>query len=89
MLAVIRPGYVESAQLAATLTVDAVLNCTGTCTGVRTSSDPLVMNLLESGTARPGSLDLGFARPVRGRIFRALSRSRIDAAFKKGVECRM
>ena len=53
------------------LNVDAVLNCTGTCVGVRTSSDPLVMNLLEAGTARPGPLELGFATDPTGRILPA------------------
>jgi uncharacterized NAD(P)/FAD-binding protein YdhS len=52
----------------AQLQVDAVVNCTGTCVGVRTSSDPLVMNLLETGTARPGPLELGFATDPSGRI---------------------
>ncbi|HZZ95695.1 MAG TPA: FAD/NAD(P)-binding protein [Jatrophihabitantaceae bacterium] len=52
----------------AVLDVDAVVNCTGTCVGVRTSSDPLVMNLLETGTATPGPLELGFATDGSGRI---------------------
>ncbi|MBL7498930.1 FAD/NAD(P)-binding protein [Frankia sp. CN7] len=39
----------------------AVINCTGAGAGVRTSHDPLVMNLLASGLATPDSLDLGFA----------------------------
>jgi uncharacterized NAD(P)/FAD-binding protein YdhS/tetratricopeptide (TPR) repeat protein len=46
----------------------AVVNCTGTCTGVTGSADPLVMNLLESGLAQPGPLDLGFAADGRGRL---------------------
>ncbi|WP_375482147.1 FAD/NAD(P)-binding protein [uncultured Jatrophihabitans sp.] len=46
----------------------AVLNCTGTCVGLRASDDPLVLNLLTSGTARPGSLDLGFATDDGGRV---------------------
>lgn len=53
------------------LDVDAVINCTGTCVGVRTSSDPLVMNLLDSGTARPGPLELGFATDADGRLLAA------------------
>jgi uncharacterized NAD(P)/FAD-binding protein YdhS len=50
------------------LTVAAVLNCTGTTVGLRSSDDPLVLNLLNSGTARPGSLDLGFATDAAGRV---------------------
>ncbi|WP_375501830.1 FAD/NAD(P)-binding protein [uncultured Jatrophihabitans sp.] len=46
----------------------AVLNCTGTCVGMRSSDDPLVLNLLNSATARPGSLDLGFATDHAGRL---------------------
>lgn len=46
----------------------AVLNCTGTCVGMRVSDDPLVLNLLNSATARPGSLDLGFATDDAGRL---------------------
>ena len=48
--------------------VDAVINCTGPDGSVRTNSDPLVMNLLESGLARPGALDLGFATDAAGRL---------------------
>lgn len=54
-----------------TITADAVLNCTGTCVGMRASDDPLVLNLLDSGTARPGSLDLGFATDDQGRVLAA------------------
>jgi uncharacterized NAD(P)/FAD-binding protein YdhS len=66
-----------SGRLAVTLSdgtrleVDAVLNCTGTCVGVRSSADPLVMNLLDSGLARPGSLGLGFATDRTGRVLPA------------------
>ncbi len=49
----------------------AVLNCTGTCVGMRASDDPLVLNLLNSGTAQPGSLDLGFATDAAGRLIAA------------------
>lgn len=51
-----------------TIAPAAVLNCTGTCSGVSTRADPLVMNLLESGLARPGPLDLGFATDDAGRV---------------------
>ena len=50
------------------LTPAAVLNCTGTTVGLRASHDPLVLNLLDSGTAVPGSLDLGFATDDSGRV---------------------
>jgi uncharacterized NAD(P)/FAD-binding protein YdhS len=52
----------------ARLRVEAVLNCTGTCADVRLNPDPLVMNLLESGLARPGPLDMGFATDATGRV---------------------
>ena len=48
--------------------VDTVVNCTGADGSVRTNADPLVMNLLESGLARPGMLDLGFATDTAGRL---------------------
>ncbi|MBE7189065.1 FAD/NAD(P)-binding protein [Jatrophihabitans endophyticus] len=50
------------------ITPAAVLNCTGTTVGLRSSHDPLVLNLLDSGTAVPGSLDLGFATDDDGRV---------------------
>jgi uncharacterized NAD(P)/FAD-binding protein YdhS len=53
------------------LSVAAVVNCTGTCTGLRADSDPLVLNLLDSGTALPGPLDLGFATDAAGRLLPA------------------
>ncbi len=46
----------------------AVVNCTGSCAGIGTSADPLVMNLLESGLARPGPLELGFATDDGGKL---------------------
>ncbi|WP_225438570.1 FAD/NAD(P)-binding protein [Candidatus Frankia nodulisporulans] len=46
----------------------AVLNCTGAGSGVRTSHDPLVMNLLAAGLATPDALDLGFATDASGRL---------------------
>jgi tetratricopeptide (TPR) repeat protein len=53
------------------ITAAAVLNCTGTCTGVRSSDDPLVLNLLSSGLAQPGPHDLGFASDDAGRVLPA------------------
>jgi uncharacterized NAD(P)/FAD-binding protein YdhS/tetratricopeptide (TPR) repeat protein len=46
--------------------VGAVVNCTGSSAGVRTSHDPLLMNLLGSGTAEPAALDLGFVTDDAG-----------------------
>ncbi|WP_035951784.1 FAD/NAD(P)-binding protein [Parafrankia sp. EUN1f] len=49
----------------------AVVNCTGAGAGVRTSHDPLVMNLLAAGLATPDGLDLGFATEASGRVVAA------------------
>ncbi|MCK9901797.1 pyridine nucleotide-disulfide oxidoreductase [Parafrankia colletiae] len=49
----------------------AVVNCTGAGAGVRTSHDPLVMNLLAAGLATPDGLDLGFATEGSGRLVAA------------------
>ncbi|WP_051054156.1 FAD/NAD(P)-binding protein [Frankia sp. QA3] len=49
----------------------AVVNCTGAGAGVRTSHDPLVMNLLAAGLATPDALDLGFATEASGRLVAA------------------
>jgi uncharacterized NAD(P)/FAD-binding protein YdhS/tetratricopeptide (TPR) repeat protein len=49
----------------------AVVNCTGAGAGVRTSHDPLIMNLLATGLATPDSLDLGFATDASGRLVAA------------------
>jgi uncharacterized NAD(P)/FAD-binding protein YdhS len=46
----------------------AVLNCTGANGDVRRSADPLTLNLLNSGFARSGPLDLGFATDPAGRV---------------------
>ncbi len=46
----------------------AVVNCTGAGAGVRTSHDPLVMNLLAAGLATPDGLELGFATEASGRL---------------------
>jgi uncharacterized NAD(P)/FAD-binding protein YdhS len=54
-----------------TIDAAAVLNCTGTGTGVSTSADPLVLNLLTSGLAVPGPLDLGFRTDGTGRLVSA------------------
>jgi uncharacterized NAD(P)/FAD-binding protein YdhS/tetratricopeptide (TPR) repeat protein len=53
------------------LTAAVVLNCTGTCTPVQHDDDPLVLNLLNSGLGRAGSLDLGFATDADGRLLPA------------------
>jgi hypothetical protein len=46
----------------------AVVNCTGAGSPVTASEDPLTMNLLGRGIARPGPLDLGFATDDGGRL---------------------
>ena len=46
----------------------AVLNCTGSCTSIDRSSDPLMMNLLTNGLVTSGPLDLGLATDGRGRL---------------------
>jgi len=46
----------------------AVLNCTGAGTDPRRSSDPLPMNLLARGLARPGPCSVGFATDDTGRL---------------------
>jgi uncharacterized NAD(P)/FAD-binding protein YdhS len=46
----------------------AVLNCTGTCTSVSGSDDPLLLNMLSAGLVRPGPLDLGVATDDNGRV---------------------
>lgn len=47
---------------------DLVVNCTGTCAAIGTIDDPLVTELLTSGTARLGPLGLGFATDGTGRL---------------------
>ena len=49
------------------LTVDAVVNCTGPQGDVRRVADPLIDDLLASGTAVPGPLGLGL-RTHGGRV---------------------
>lgn len=51
-----------------TVRAAAVLNCTGTCVAVQHDEDPLVLNLLNTGTARSGPLDLGFDTDSVGRL---------------------
>lgn len=52
----------------AELTVQAVVNCTGSHVGLRADEDPLVLNLLDSELAGPGPLDLGYATDASGRL---------------------
>ncbi|SHG32273.1 Uncharacterized NAD(P)/FAD-binding protein YdhS [Jatrophihabitans endophyticus] len=51
-----------------TVRAAAVFNCTGTCVAVQQDEDPLVLNLLNAGTAQAGPLDLGFATDPAGRL---------------------
>jgi uncharacterized NAD(P)/FAD-binding protein YdhS len=51
-----------------TVTVAAVVNCTGPCDRPERSDDPLVRALLERGLARPGPLGIGFDTAADGRL---------------------
>ncbi|ARF58378.1 FAD/NAD(P)-binding protein [Streptomyces gilvosporeus] len=53
------------------VTVGAVLNCTGTESRVKELTDPLVRNLLGSGVATPGPHGLGFDTTPEGRLMSA------------------
>jgi len=57
-----------------------VLNCTGAGTDPRRSSDPLPMNLLARGLARPGPCGLGFATDDTGRLRPATAATAAAAA---------
>jgi uncharacterized NAD(P)/FAD-binding protein YdhS len=50
------------------LSVGAVVACTGACADTRASTDPLVRDLIDSGTARPGPDGLGFDTAGDGRL---------------------
>lgn len=50
------------------LRVTAVVNCTGPVADLRSSGDPLLLDLLHTGTARPGPLGLGFGTDESGRV---------------------
>lgn len=50
------------------ITAAAVFNCTGAASNVRTSADPLVMNLRATGALRPDPLDLGAETTADGRL---------------------
>jgi len=50
------------------LHVGAVVNCTGTSGDVSASHDPLLLDLLARGGARPGPLGLGLATDADGRV---------------------
>ena len=51
-----------------TLTVDAVVNCTGPLTDITRSSDPLLLALRERGLASPDPLFLGVACTAAGQL---------------------
>ncbi len=50
------------------LTVDAVVNCTGPLTDITRSSDPLLLALRERGLASPDPLFLGVASTAAGQL---------------------
>jgi uncharacterized NAD(P)/FAD-binding protein YdhS len=51
-----------------TLAADLVVNCTGPCTSVLSSDDPLMMNLLQSGLIQPHPTGLGIRCESDGRV---------------------
>ena len=53
------------------LDVGAVVACTGPRADLRADHDPLVLDLLTSGVARPGELDMGLATNDAGRVLGA------------------
>jgi uncharacterized NAD(P)/FAD-binding protein YdhS len=57
------------------LDVGAVVNCTGAQEDVRRVTDPLVVDLLASGLARPGPLGLGLDTGSDGRVRTAAGRA--------------
>ena len=48
--------------------VDAVVNCTGQEVDLRRIADPLLINLFESGIARPGPVGIGLDTTADGQI---------------------
>jgi len=57
------------------LNVGAVVNCTGAQEDVRRVRDPLVIDLLATGQARPGPLGLGLDTGTDGRILTGAGRA--------------
>lgn len=51
-------------------TVDRVINCTGAGARVRDSAQPLLVQLLADGLARPGPAGLGLASDIDGRVLK-------------------
>jgi len=50
------------------LVVDAVVNCTGQQSDMRSVADPLIRSMLRTGIARPGPAGLGLDTDATGRI---------------------
>jgi uncharacterized NAD(P)/FAD-binding protein YdhS len=51
-----------------TLSVAAVVNCTGPCSNPTVSTDPLIRSLLDQGLARGGPLGIGLDTAADGRL---------------------
>lgn len=67
----VRDGLEVTLSDGTVLTVGAVVNCTGPSGDVQASFDPLLLDLLSSGAARPGPLGLGLATDPAGRVLAA------------------
>jgi uncharacterized NAD(P)/FAD-binding protein YdhS len=58
-----------------TLTVDRVVACTGPCSDIAQTPDPLVRRLLATGWAAPDALGLGLCCGPRGELLNAAGRT--------------
>jgi tetratricopeptide (TPR) repeat protein len=61
-------GIVVELSDGSSLTVGAVINCTGPCDQPERSRDPFVRALLDGGFVRPGPLGVGFDSRPDGRV---------------------
>jgi uncharacterized NAD(P)/FAD-binding protein YdhS len=61
-------GVVVQLSDGSSVTVGAVINCTGPCDRPERSRDPFVRSLLEAGLVRPGPLGVGFDSRPDGRV---------------------
>ncbi|HEX3900863.1 MAG TPA: FAD/NAD(P)-binding protein [Mycobacteriales bacterium] len=61
-------GIVVELSDGSSVTVGAVINCTGPCDRPERSRDPFVRSLLEAGLVRSGSLGVGFDSRPDGRV---------------------
>ncbi|HWB67726.1 MAG TPA: FAD/NAD(P)-binding protein [Mycobacteriales bacterium] len=61
-------GLAVTLSTGETVSVGAVVNCTGPCDRPADSPDPFIGRLLERGLARPGALGIGFEAAGDGRV---------------------